>query len=210
MQDLLITHKRILLAKSPLCYDRPFTTESLQQDWQIRSGDWHIDEEWLTGCNPLNAPGMITSRKQYYGNILLDFEARTVLPSTHDIDWMWNGSWDEESNTRALSYIGGLQGWWEGKVGFEKSPDYQLTATTPLFPFIPGRIYHIQSGSIDGHAFIFVDNRLLLELTDPNPINNAVYGMIGFEAYASHIQLRNLKVRQISWQARELEYESEW
>jgi len=208
-QDLLLMNKRLLLAQSPVLFDRPFGAASLTADWQIRGAEWRVDGEWLTGRNPANAPGMVTSRRNYFGNVLLDFEARTVQPSTHDIDWMWNGSWDEATNTRSVAYVGGLQGWWEGKVGFEKSPDYKLNVATTLFPFEPGRIYRIQSGSVDGHLFTVVDGRLVLEATDPEPIDTHRFGLIGFEAYASLIQIRRLVIRQIVWEKRALSYESE-
>ena len=208
-QDLLLINKRLRLDQSPVLFDRPFGSASLPTDWQVRGAEWNVDGEWLTGRNPANAPGMVTSRRNYFGNILLDFEARTVQPSTHDIDWMWNGSWDDASNTRSVAYVGGLQGWWEGKVGFEKSPDYKLNVATPLFPFEPGRIYRIQSGSVDGHLFTVVDGRLVLEATDPEPIDTRRFGMVGFEAYASMIQIRRLVIRQIVWEKRTLSYAPE-
>lgn len=210
LNDLRIINKQINLTRSEILYDRSFSARTLVDDYQIRGGEWHVDGDWLTGKNPHNAPGMVTSRQNYFGDVMLDFEARTVLPSTHDIDWMWNGSWDETTNTRATAYIFGLQGWWEGKVGFERSPEYKLNAATPLFPFEPGRIYHIQSGSIAGHAFVFVDGKLVLEVMDPDPIDNARHGLIGFEAYASMIQVRNLVVRRLAWEPRKLEYPAEW
>ena len=204
--DLLLMNKRLLLAQSPVLFDRPFGSASLKTDWQVRGADWRVEGEWLTGQNPANAPGMVTSRDNFFGNVLLDFEARTVLPSTHDIDWMWNGSWDGATNTRNVAYVGGLQGWWEGKVGFEKSPDFKLNVATPMFPFKPGRTYRIQSGSIDGHLFVFVDGRLILEATDPEPIDTSRFGLVGFEAYASTIQIRRVVIRQIVWEQRTLVY----
>ena len=210
MPPLLIMRKEIDLDRSPVLYDAPLTAEGLAADWQVRGGEWCVEGKWLTGKNPDNAPGMVTSRRNFFGNVLLDFEARTVLPSTHDIDCMWNGSWDEATNQRGPAYVVGLQGWWEGKVGFEKSPDYALNAATPLFPFEPGRTYRMQVGSIDGHAFVFVDGRLVLEVTDPDPIDTSRYGMIGFEAYASMIQVRRLVVRQIKWTERPLTYAPEF
>jgi hypothetical protein len=210
MDQLLLMGKQIGIGECPILYDHPFSEERLASDWQIRSGQWSVDGEWLTGRNPKNAPGMVTSRADYLGNVLLEFEARTLLPSTHDIDWMWNGSWDEESDQRGLAYVAGLQGWWEGKVGFEKSPEYSLIAATPLFPFEPGRIYHVRSGSVDGHAFVFVDGRLVLEVKDPDPIDHRRYGMIGLEAYASMMQVRRLVVRRIVWEERKLSYRPEF
>lgn len=210
MTELLLMRKRVDVAGSPVLYDRPFSVGSLAEDWQVRGGTWEIREGWLMGTNPKNAPGMVTARRPFYGNVMLEFEARTVLPSTHDIDWMWNGSWDEKTNTRALAYVAGLQGWWEGKVGFEKSPEYKLNVGTPLFAFKPGQTYRILSGSVDGHCFVVVDGKLVLEVTDPDPIDTAKYGMIGFEAYASMIQVRNLVVRQVVWEERVQAYPPEF
>jgi len=210
VSELRIMGKRIERERCPVLFDTPFDAAIWEQHWQVRAPEWRVEGEWLIGRNPDNRPGMVTSRASYFGNILLEFEARTALPSTHDIDCMWNGSWDEEKDERGVAYVAGLQGWWEGKVGIEKSPDYKLNALTPLFPFEPGRIYQIQAGSVDGHAFIFVDGRLAIEVTDPDPIDNRRHGLVGFEAYASHIQIRRPVIRQIVWSLRSLSYPPEF
>jgi len=210
MTSLRIMGKEILLDDCPVLYDRPFTDDSFTADWQVRGGEWWVEDGWLTGRNPENSAGMLISRANFFGNVLLEFDARTVLPSTHDIDCMWNGSWNEETNARGVAYISGVEGWWEGKVGFERSPEYKLNVATQLFSFQPGRTYRIQTGSIDGHLFIFIDGCLALELTDPDPIDATRYGLIGFEAYASHMQIRRLIIRQIAWRQRQLSYAPEF
>jgi hypothetical protein len=143
-----IMRKRIHLDRSELLCRATITSDSLRTDWRIYGGAWSIEDGWLTGKNPDNCPGMIIHRDDFPGNVMVDFEARTVLPCTHDIDFMWNGSWDEATDQRGLAYVGGLEGWWGGKVGIEKSPEYKLNALTPLFPFEPSRSYHIQGGSV--------------------------------------------------------------
>ncbi|MHB9109354.1 MAG: hypothetical protein ACYDCO_20050 [Armatimonadota bacterium] len=142
--------------------------------------------------------------------MLLDCVARTVPPSTHDIDIMWNMEWDEEKNERGVAYVAGVQGWWEGKIGLEKSPEYKLTAAVPCPWFTPGRDYHLQAGSIDGHCFIFVDGELRLELLDDHPIDAQCYARLGFEAYHSMIRISQLTVRRIAWEPRELSYPDEF
>jgi hypothetical protein len=208
---LRIIGKEIDLEQSPILYSEPVSAAMLGRDWKIRSGEWWVDGDWINGLNPHNNPGMIVSHGDFKGNVLVEFEARTVLPSTHDINFMWNGSWDERADCRDVAYVFGLEGWWEGKVGFEKSPEYKLVAGTPLFDFAPGRIYRLQGGSIDGHCFLFVDGQLVLEITDPNPIDSARYAKVGFEAYASHIQIRNIQIRSLtSWQTLAKQYAPEF
>ena len=201
-----IMRKQIHLDKSELLCSPTLSPETLQTDWRVYGGAWSVEDGWLTGKNPDNCPGMIIHRGDFPGNVMVDFEARTVLPCTHDIDFMWNGSWDEATDQRGLAYVGGLEGWWGGKVGIEKSPEYKLNALTPLFSFEPGRIYHIQGGSIDGHCFVFADGKLAIELTDPDPIDSSRYAKIGFEAYCSHIQIRNVKIWRLAWEPVEASY----
>ena len=207
---LTIMRKVIDLKHSPVLYDEPFSEENLEKNWNHYSGEWWFKDGWVHGKNPDNKPGMIVSKKDYPGNVILEFEGQTVLPSTHDIDFMWNGSWDEKKNKRGTAYVGGIQGWWEGKIGIEKAPDYKLTVCNPLFIFKPGKVYNIKGGSIDGHCFVFVDGKLLIEMTDPEPIDSKKNAKIGFEAYASHIKIRNLVVSQISWKTLDLKYEREF
>jgi hypothetical protein len=45
---------------------------------------------------------------------------------------------------------------------------------------------------------------------DPEPIASETGGHIGFEAYASHIRVRNLVVRRIAWETVEEYYMPEW
>ena len=206
---LNIMRKVIDINNSEVLYDRQFNQSELQLYWKVCGGEWWVEGEWLTGKHPKNTPGIIISKEDYRGNVMLDFEARTVIPSSHDIDCMWNGSWDEDKNERGVAYVAGIEGWWEGKVGFEKSPEYKFNALTPLMDFKPGRIYHIQVGSIDGHCFIFIDGKLALEFTDPEPIDSQRYAKVGFEAYCSHIQIRNLKIRRIRWEFVDSHYKPE-
>lgn len=56
----------------------------------------------------------------------------------------------------------------------------------------------------------FVDSRLVLKLTDPDLIDAQRHTKVGFEAYASHIQIRNIRVRSLVWQPRQLSYAPEW
>lgn len=210
MSELIITRKRIDLAASPVLYDRPITLFSFVEDWEVRNASWRYEDDALIGKNDKPEPGVIFTKRGFPGNVLVDFYGQTVLPSTHDINVMWNLTWDETQHQRGAAYVAGVQGWWQGKVGIEKSPGYKLLANTPSPWFEPGKLYHIQAGSIDGHCFIFVDGILRLEVTDPDPIDSQVHTRIGFEAYQSMIKISRVVVRQIVWQEDSQNYRPEF
>lgn len=202
--------KRIVPDELEILYSEPFSEETLTRDFDIRGGEWTVSDGWLTGKNPENDVKMIISRAEYFGDVFLDFRARTVLPSTHDICVMWNGQWDYETNQQGASYVAAVAGWWDGKVGVEKSPDFTFNALSGLFSFEPGRIYHIQCGCVDGVAFLVIDGKLAIEVNDPDPIDTSTHGLIGFEAYASTSQITDLKIKRAVYTPIHKEYPPEF
>lgn len=208
--ELHLMKKKVLLSKSEILYNRQVTPGALAAEWTIHHSEWSAEGEWLTGSNRGNHPGMAILKQDFPGNVLVEFEAQTLLPSSHDINVMWNGEWLAEGDRRGIAYVAGLQGWWTGKVGIEKSDKYEFMVGTPLLSFVPGKIYKIRAGSIEGHCFIFADDQLLLEAMDPDPIDHQKYTKIGFEAYCSRIRIRNIIIRQVSWEEAEMKYDPEF
>jgi len=208
---ILLMKKQILLESSEVLYERSgFTQEEFNDQWTIHHSEWKVEDGWLVGANNGNWPGMAILKQDFPGNVLVEFEAQTVLPSSHDINVMWNGEWLSAIDQRGIAYVAGLEGWWTGKVGIEKSPDYKFMVGTPLLEFEPGKLYKIQAGSIDGHCFILANGQLLLEAMDPDPIDNQKYTKIGLEAYCSKIKVKNIVISQIHWEAVEMKYEPEF
>jgi hypothetical protein len=210
MKVIELMKKQILLDSSRVLYNNPVTDEEFSVNWTVHHSEWKVKDGWLVGENRGNWPGMAILKQDFPGNVLVEFEARTILPSSHDINVMWNGEWLSGTDQRGTAYVAGLQGWWTGKVGIEKSNDYKFMVGTPLFGFVPGKIYKIQAGSIDGHCFILADAKLLLEAMDPDPIDNQTFTKVGFEAYCSKIEIRNIVIRQIFWKPVEMKYEPEF
>jgi len=210
MNTIILMKKRILLDSSKMLYDQPVTNTNFPELWTVHHSEWKVEDGWLTGENRGNWPGMAILRQDFPGNVLVEFEAKTILPSSHDINVMWNGEWLADTDQRGIAYVAGLQGWWTGKVGIEKSNDYRFMVGTPLFGFIPGKVYRIQAGSIDGHCFILADDTLLLEAMDPDPIDHRKYTKVGFEAYCSKIAIRNIRIRRIAWESLEMKYDADF
>jgi len=177
-----------------------FDDAAFSENFEVKSGTWYAEDGWLVGKNPQMNPGMIVSRRDYFGNVLVEITAKMVAPATHDINVMINGSWDEEKDERGLAYVAGVEAFWHGQVGFEKSPEYKLTAATPLFDFDPEKEHNFKMGNVEGKVFVLVDDQLCLEVSDPDPLDTAKYGKIGFEAYSSWWKFRNLKVYRLQYE----------
>ncbi len=199
------------LKNSELIYEqKTFDEVSFAENFVVKSGIWTTEDGWAVGKNPDMCPGMIVSKKDFFGNVMVEITAKMVAPSTHDINVMINGEWDEEKDCRGNAYVAGVEAFWHGNVGFEKSPEYKLTAATPLFAFDPEKEHNFKMGNIDGKVFVLVDDELCLEITDPDPLDAQKYGKIGFEAYSSWWKFRELKVYKLKYEKIEEYYNPEF
>ncbi len=187
----------ILLDKSEILYSQDdFTDDDLAREFDIKTGTWYTENGWIVGKNPEMNPGMIVSKRDFFGSVMLEITAKMVAPSTHDINMMINGEWDDEKG-RGNAYVAGMEAFWHGNIGFEKSPEYKLTAATSLIDFDPEREYIFRLGNADGKLFVMVDDKVALEICDPDPIDSNKYGKIGFEAFASWWKFKNLRVYKL-------------
>lgn len=171
-----------------------FTDTDIQKRWEISGGDWLARDGRLYGCIRRDGGGLIYSRQQFYGNILLDFYGRLIPPCANDLNFTFRADgWDYEHNDASIGYIGGLNGWWTNQAGLEKYPGCKLRALSG-FRAETGREYHIQTGIVDATCFLFVDGELVVTLSDPEPIQKEGCGRVGLGVYCSQAEFRDLKV----------------
>ena len=196
--------------RSGILFNELITPDNFDQHFITYNSKWTVEDGWISGRNPNESAGMAILKHSFPGNILLGFEARTILPSTHDINFMWNGEWSDSLNSCGNAYVGSICGWYSNRIGIERSPQYQLIATTPNYSFEPGKTYRVQAGSIDGNCFIFIDGKLAIELNDPDPLDTSGYTKVAFTAWSSCIQIRKIVIRKIEWKPLKLKYMSEF
>ena len=77
--------KHVDLDRLEVLYEMPFEQAALERDFDVRGGCWTLQDGTLIGANRENNPGMIISRQDFFGPVMLDFEARTILPCTTSI-----------------------------------------------------------------------------------------------------------------------------
>jgi hypothetical protein len=208
--SLRLIENEIDIAGSQVLFKEHITGENLTSHFDVYNSKWTVEDGWLTGKNPDESAGMAFLKLDFPGNVLLEFECRSVPPSTHDINFIWNGEWSPGLNSCGNGYIGSICGWYTNRIGIEKSPDYRLRATTPNNDFIPGRIYKVQAGNYNGTCFIFIDGKLALEVNDPYPLDSTRYAKVAFCAWSSHIQIKNIIIRRVSCISAEMKYMPEF
>jgi len=199
------------LRESELVYEiSSFDRAIFEESFIVKSGEWNVEEGWVVGKNPKMCPGMILSKRDFFGNVMLEITAKMMEPATHDINVMINGEWDEERDRRGNAYVAGIEAFWHGNVGIEKAPEYKLVAATPLFAFDPAKEHNFKMGNVEGKVFVLVDNELCLEISDPDPLDTNKYGKIGFEAYSSWWKFKDLKVYQLKFEKIKEYYNAEF
>ncbi|MBR3932282.1 MAG: hypothetical protein IKJ68_00025 [Clostridia bacterium] len=195
---VMLAGTNLYLDESEVLYEKSeFTEADLHEAFDIKSGEWYVEDGWVVGKNPQMNPGMIVSKDDYFGDILLELKAKMVAPSTHDINVMING---EFTDKRGMAYVTGLEAFWHGCIGFEKSPEYKLVVGTGMLDFDPNEEYLLQFGNAGGVLFTLVNGRLGLMVQDPDPIDTSKYGKIGFEAFSSWWKFKDVKVKKLKYE----------
>ena len=179
-------------------------------DWTIvtHSPKWMVEPDRITGGGP-DEPhhGQIFFKEPVKGDVVLEFDAKILPPSYHDIVWFWNTRFGGEPEPWSAGYLGCIGGWYADMAGIEKLPSYRPSAIAPSFPTEPGRWYHIVSGSLGFEHFVAVDGRLVAYMADADVPDPAEPGYFGFGIFESHAEFRRLKVYRPHPAVRPLAYE---
>jgi hypothetical protein len=182
-------------------------TPGWESRWEISGGEWHAENGVLDGIYRGNAGGLIYTRQQFPGDIVMDFIGRMVPPCNNDLNFSFCAKgWDYTKGDADTGYIAGLNGWWKKRAGIERYPGCRLFAMDGSFVAESDRDYHIQAGILGNLCFIIVDGTPLVLMGDPDPIRRADCARVGLGTYCSHVHFRNFKVFRAKGQAANLTY----
>lgn len=207
---MILMNKRLLPESSKILLELPLTQPGDLEHFEIASGNWFITPDGLVGEYPQNGGGMLYSKLDAPGDIMMGFYGEMLAPSDHDLNFVFcSEGYNAPKQDAGAGYIGGINGWWTKKTGIEKYPSCTPSAQTPLFCAESGRKYHIQTGCVQGQCFLFVNGQLILEMLDPTPETLQNFGRFGFGAYCSRNRYSNLTVYQIAWEPYLLSYQEQ-
>ena len=210
MKNIHLLGKKIIADKSEIILSyKP--DENWREYFTPKSGNWEYKDGALIGTEPGNFGGILFSNEYYNENVMLSFTVSAVPPATRDLNAVFCAKWDEEKDYLGESYVCGLNGWYEHKSGLERNLGYgvgsNLYSTTSLYKYIPGTEVRMTCGAIDGHSFMVVDDVLVSEMIDPNPIHG---GHVGFSAYCTVLRITDIEVRRLYSEKFIQEYEPEF
>lgn len=206
MKEIKLCGRIIYPEKSKLLlkYD---PAENWLDYWTPMSGKWEYADGYLIGTEPGNKGGILFSKEYYQKDVMFSFTMASVLPATRDLNAVWCGHWDEARDYIGESYVCGLNGWYEGKSGIERLRTSSMKGLTGAYKYEPGTEVRMTCGIADGRNFLMVDDELICELIDRNPIKG---GYIGFSAYCTKLKIKDIEVREVYYENIRQTYEPEF
>lgn len=206
MKELHLFGKKIYMDKSPVLLDyKP--DENWKNYFSVMGGEWEQREGYLIGTEPGNKGGILFTKESYQEDVMLSFTIAAVPPAQNDLNAVLCAHWDEKTNYLGESYVYGLNGWYEHKSGIERNGSSCLHASTTLYRYQPGQEVRICVGAVKGHCFMTVDDVLVTELIDPEPLTG---GHVGFSPYCTRLKIRDIVVQKICWESFYQEYTADF
>lgn len=184
----------VTLRPEDLLYATDFADGTLQRDFAPETGTWRHVDGGLEGTITGDRAAACWHREHFAGDIALRFSASTVAPHTRDINCYWSAAGSIYGPPPNDCYVSGLGGWWSGKHGIERYPEGNWRALTGADALVPGQRYAVTVGRIGGWQFLFLDDALVVEAFDPDPLSG---DRIGLATWDSAVVFHSLEVFQI-------------
>lgn len=206
MNEINLLGKKIIIDKSEVLLKYDCQDDFLEY-FKVMTGNWHLENGYLIGTELENKGGILYTKERFEEDIMLTFKVSSILPATRDLNAVWCSNWDLNTDYLGDSYVCGLNGWYDGLSGIERNGEKGFYTSTSLYKYIPGTEVELTCGSINGHCFMLVDGRLIIEVCDNHPLKG---GHVGFSPYCTQLRIRDICIRKIYWESRNQYYEKKF
>ena len=210
MQELVLLGKKIIVDKSKIIYNKKID-ETWQEDWKIMGGEWSRKGDCLVGIERGNKGGILLYKEYFKKNVMMSFTVKTQLPATRDLNAVFYTKWSKERDYLDDCYVCGLNGWYENKSGIEKQKGDKMAfcaLSATAVEYEPGTEIRMTIGGIDGHIFMFVNDKLISEIRDyDEPLTE---GYFGFSPYCTILEIKDIEIREIYYESFAQRYEPEF
>lgn len=178
-----------------------FDRDDVGESWIVEQGTWQtcrvagLKTEGVVGINGETYPdSFLWTRQSFEGDIALELEAECLSDPPNDINLVICGKSPNYPPPEVPLYLFGLGGWENTKTGVERAPDYKWKVLTALFTLKPRTSYQVQAARIGNSFYLFVDDRLVIEATDVDPL--PATGQIALHVFHNRVRFSKLRVKR--------------
>ncbi|MFA6034352.1 MAG: hypothetical protein WC889_15740 [Myxococcota bacterium] len=172
-------------------FEDNFDRVDLGENWlDNMGGRWEIKDRKLHSNGSQNAPLWLRARLP--DNAVIEFDAYTD-PNICDIKCEAFA----DGRTHATGYILLMGGWKNRTSTIARLDEHQQDRLEKRSDCVPGKAYHWRIERRGNVLSWFVDDKLYLQLNDPNPLKGRGHDRFAFNNWASDVYFDNLRIREL-------------
>ncbi len=176
-------------------YADSFERSQLGKDWKKTGGNWRIEGGELHVRGARNHPLWLL--RTLPRDVRVEFDVRSETPDGDiKVEIYGDGaSFAKTDSYTATSYVIIFGGWNNSRNVLARMDEHGADRVegTPR-KVEPGRIYHFRIERVGAKLSVWVDDEVLLKMSDPNPLLGRGHDHFGFNNWQSDLWFDNLKI----------------
>ncbi len=188
-------------AVGPEGFSDDFEREELGELWNNTGANWRIEDGQLTIRGARNRP--LWLRRTLPRNVRIEFDVRSESPDG-DIKVEVFGDGESRATTEsytATSYVVIFGGWGNTLNVLARMNEHGddrvvggANGSGSATPVVPGRTYHMRIERTGNRIAAWVDDELLVEMTDEDPLAGRGHDHFAFNDWSAEIHFDNFRV----------------
>ncbi len=176
-------------------YTDHFERAQLGQDWKKTGGNWRIERGELRVRGARNHPLWLLRTLPH--DVRVEFNVRSETPDGDiKVEIFGDGaSYAKTESYKATSYVIIFGGWNNTRNVLARMDEHGADRVEGAPRKVePGRVYHFRIERVGAKLSVWVDDELLLEMSDPEALEGRGHDHFGFNNWQSDLWFDNLKI----------------
>jgi len=172
-----------------------FERSQLGASYRKTGGDWRVEKGTLHVQGAKNHPLWLL--RTLPSDVRVEFDARSESPEGDiKVELFGDGaSYAKTDQYEATSYVIIFGGWSNSKNVLARMDEHgEDRVEGKPRKVVPGRTYHFVIERVGGTLQVWVDEQILVEMEDPEPLAGRGHDHFGFNNWQSDLWFDNLKV----------------
>ena len=172
-----------------------FDRDRLGEDWKRTGGNWRLENGQLHVRGARNRPLWLL--RMLPREVRIEFDARSeTLDGDIKVELFGDGaSFAKADSYVASGYVVIFGGWHNSKNVIARMDEHGADRVVgPSRAVEPGRTYHLRIERRGADVTVWVDDEVLVEMTDSDPLQGRGHDHFGFNNWQSEVWFDNLEV----------------